>query len=62
MNKDEFAKLAAEVIQKNIKEMKNKMSPEGILAVSLVMASFSHDLTEALFDSEDSIEIESDNS
>lgn len=62
MNKDDFAKLTAEVIRKNISDMESKMSPEGMLAVSLVMVSFAHDLTEALFDSEDSIEIESDKS
>lgn len=62
MNRDEFMKITAEVISKNLNVMDNKMSPEGTLAVSLVMVSFAHDLTEALFESEDSIEIESDKS
>lgn len=61
MNRDEFMKLTAEVISKNLNDM-DKLTPEGTLAVSLVMVSFAHDLTEALFESEDSIEIESDKS
>lgn len=62
MNRDEFKKITAEVVASTADHMSESVSFDTLLAATITMIMFSHDLADKLFESEESIEMESDKS